>query len=71
MNVRAVLMIGVVEHNFVQASPIKYFPALRALRKMLFFFKRTFLVLVEGHFLAFVFVRPCTYIRRVAQAKKL
>lgn len=49
MNVRAVLMVGMVEQNFVEASPIKYFSAFGALRKMLFFFRRHLFAFVEFH----------------------
>jgi hypothetical protein len=37
LNVRAVLMVGMVEQHFVQASPIKYFAALFALVEVPFF----------------------------------
>src|SRR5205823_753452 len=49
LNVRAVLMVGVVEQDFVQASPVKDFAASGALRKMLFFFRWKILVLVGRH----------------------
>jgi len=44
-------MVGVVEQHFVQASPIKDFAALRALRKVLFFIGRQFFVFVSCHML--------------------
>jgi hypothetical protein len=64
-------MVGMVEQHLVQASPIKYLATLFASREVFFFFGWQLFVFVEGHFLAFVFMSPCTHIRRVAQAKKL
>jgi hypothetical protein len=56
LNVRAVLMVGMVEQDFVQAAPIKDFAAFRALREVLFFFGRRLFVFVEHHCVA----RICT-----------
>jgi hypothetical protein len=42
-----VLVVGMVEQYFVQASPIKDFAAFGALRKMLLFFGRKLFVFVE------------------------
>jgi hypothetical protein len=48
LNVWAVLMVGMEQH-FVQASPIKYFPAFFALREVLLFFGRQLFVFVGCH----------------------
>jgi hypothetical protein len=49
LDVRAVPMVGVMEQDFIQASPIKDFPTLRAPREMLFFFRRKLFVFVSCH----------------------
>ena len=49
LNVRAVLMVGMVEQHFVQASPIKYLATLFASREVFFFFGWQLFVFVEGH----------------------
>src|SRR5947207_5156249 len=49
LNVRAVLMAGIVEQHVIQASPVKDFATLCAIRKMLFFFRWKILVLVGRH----------------------
>jgi hypothetical protein len=48
-NVRAVLMVGVMEQHFIQTSPIKDFAAFCARREVLFFFGRKLLVFVGAH----------------------
>ena len=47
LDIGTVLVVGMVEQYFVQASPIKDFAAFGALRKMLLFFGRKLFVFVE------------------------
>jgi hypothetical protein len=49
LNVRAVLMIGMMEQHFIEASPIKYLVTFCALGEVLFFFRRQLFVLLDCH----------------------
>jgi hypothetical protein len=54
LTVGPVLVVSGVEQDFVQASPIKYFPAFCALSEVFFFFGRELFVFVGGHCLTLI-----------------